>query len=362
MLAWYSRTQKNNIERWKSSQMGNQFLKANCAFGVDPVRPQFYSLRQSRYDALAQDISNWASSDPAGGTLRVLIVGCGAGTELRHIEVKPHFEKLIISGTNIDDLYIYRKERYDQLYFGDFAQSALQIASGSYDIVICEQVLEHLTRIDIAIASLERVLKPGGKLIVGVPVFPPPLHLVRQHIIPRIDRLLSRRKSRGHLQSFSLASLLREFRAHSNLSLLKVRGFRIVSGGLLKGLENYRWWWRFNRRLGELVPGLCIEVQAIFEKPLQHGAGKTGRRDPLPRTFNVAVRALVWALVSAIGLAIILGPPIFMIGYAASGRKDLRWLVAASLGALTWLFASMAAYAAITEAVARVLDRHFHEE
>jgi hypothetical protein len=29
-------------------------------------------------------------------------------------------------------------------------------------------------------------------------------------------------------------------------------------------LENYRWWWRFNRRLGELIPAACIEVQIIL--------------------------------------------------------------------------------------------------
>ena len=80
------------------------------------MRPQFYSLRQSRYDALTQDISDWASSIPACRKLRVLIVGCGAGTELRHLEVKPHFDKLIVSGANIDDQFIYNRESYDELY------------------------------------------------------------------------------------------------------------------------------------------------------------------------------------------------------------------------------------------------------
>jgi hypothetical protein len=35
---------------------------------------------------------------------------------------------------------------------------------------------------------------------------------------------------------------------------------------LLRPLENYRWWWRFNRRLGELLPAACIEVQIIARK------------------------------------------------------------------------------------------------
>jgi hypothetical protein len=35
---------------------------------------------------------------------------------------------------------------------------------------------------------------------------------------------------------------------------------------LLRGLENYRWWWRCNRRLGALLPALCIEAQIIARK------------------------------------------------------------------------------------------------
>jgi hypothetical protein len=45
-----------------------------------------------------------------------------------------------------------------------------------------------------------------------------------------------------------------------------VRGFRIISGGLLRPLENYRWWWRFNRRLGARLPAACIEAQIIARK------------------------------------------------------------------------------------------------
>jgi uncharacterized membrane protein YkvA (DUF1232 family)/2-polyprenyl-3-methyl-5-hydroxy-6-metoxy-1,4-benzoquinol methylase len=237
------------------------------AFGVDPSRRQFYSLRQSRYDALAGDISEEASAIPQGEALRLLIVGCGVGAELRHLAAKPHFAKLAISGANLDDRQIYRREIYEELFIGDLMHGYPQIASGAYDMLICEQVLEHLDEIDVAIGTLGRVLRPGGKAIVGVPIFPPPLHLVRRHIVPRLDAILGRRRPRGHRQAFSLASFLAAMQAHSDLRLVKARGFRIVSGGALQWLDNYRWWWKLNRRLGELVPALCIEVQAVMEKP-----------------------------------------------------------------------------------------------
>ena len=63
-----------------------------------------------------------------------------------------------------------------------------------------------------------------------------------------------------------MRSFLRELRRRPELSVVTVRGFRIISGGLLRRLENYRWWWRFNRRLGGLVPAACIEIQIILKR------------------------------------------------------------------------------------------------
>ncbi len=64
-------------------------------------------------------------------------------------------------------------------------------------------------------------------------------------------------------------------RRHSKLQLVEVRGFRIISGGILRHLEHFRWWWKFNRWLAAKVPALCIEIQAIMEKP----AAEPSRRE-----------------------------------------------------------------------------------
>lgn len=257
----------------------DQFPKPHHAFGVDPARRNFYSLRQSRYDALAQDISDWAGiAARSGRKLTLLDVGSGTGVLLRHLEFKRDFDKLTISAADraVSD-HVYRRELYQQFFVGDLMGGYPQIPSDSYDVVICEQLLEHLPNVDVAIATLERVLRPGGKLIVGVPIFLPPLHALRKHVIPIMDKVFLPRKSRGHVQAFSLASFLGQMKRHSNLRLLRVRGFRVISGGLLAPLENYRWWWRLNRRIGELMPALCIEIQAIMQKPLETSS-ETGRR------------------------------------------------------------------------------------
>ena len=236
------------------------------AFGIDPTRPERYSLRQSRYEALAEDISAWAGAAAARGeTLSLLDVGCGWGPLLRYLDTKPHFDSIRISAADVYDAALYRKEAYAEYFIGDLTGGYPEIPSARYDIVVCEQVLEHLGSLDAALDTLVRVLRPGGSLVIGVPIFPPPLHLGRKHLVPLLPRFLGLDDS-THQQAFSMRSFLRELRKRPELTVLKVRGFRVISGGLLRRLENYRWWWRFNRRLGELIPAACIEIQVIARK------------------------------------------------------------------------------------------------
>ena len=237
------------------------------AFGVDPHRRERYSLREARYDALAEDISGWAAlAARGGGTLTVLDVGCGSGLFLRHLEAKPHFDEMAISATDLLYRDTYGRELYRNFFLADLRDGYPEIPSHAYDVVVCEQVLEHVPDLDRALDTLARIVKPGGRLVIGVPVFLPPLHLARTHLVPHLDRLLGRSHERGHLHAFSLRSFLRHMAARGDLRLRSVRGFRIVSGGLLRPLENYRWWWRFNSWLGERIPGACIEIQAIAQK------------------------------------------------------------------------------------------------
>lgn len=240
--------------------------KPDHAFGVDPTRRERYSLRQARYDAAAEDISRWAGAAALKGTpLAVLDIGAKTGTLLRHLEHRPHFDNIHLYGSDITAYNVYNRHLYQEIVISDLMAGQKEIASDSYDVVVCEQVLEHLDRIDLAIASLERVLKPEGRLIVGVPIFVRPLAFLRGRYVACSQALVPSKKW-SHVQSFSLHSFLRAVRRHSALELIDVRGFRIVSEGLIRWLENYRWWWLFNRRLGRLIPSACTEVQATFVK------------------------------------------------------------------------------------------------
>jgi SAM-dependent methyltransferase len=234
---------------------------------TDPRRPQPYRLRLARYAVLAQDIGAWAAAvDREGRRLAVLDVGCGWGVLLRHLEAMPQFGSIELSATDVSDTALYKRELYRDYFVADLTGGYPELASQSYDVVVCEQVLEHLGEIETALATLARLVRPGGRLVIGVPIFPPPLHFVRRYLVPPLAHLLRPSATASHQQAFSLYSFRRLLRRLPVFEIAKARGFRIVSGGLLRPLENYRWWWLMNRCLGEIIPALCIEAQFVLRK------------------------------------------------------------------------------------------------
>ena len=258
--------------------MSTRTLTNSMAFGVEPGFAP-YSLRQARYYALAEDVAEFVETKhkEVGGEVDVLDIGVHDGVSRRYIEVHPSEEYIRYHGADTfpEGEEIVYKHRDWLMYKCDLEHGLVGLETNRFDVVICEQVLEHLHNVDLALAEIIRVLKPGGLLIVGVPIFPHGIHLVRRHVVPVTDRLFGVKKIRSHVQAFSKASLLRLLRRSGDLSVQESRGFRIVSGGILRPLENRRWWWRLNRWIGSIVPSLCIEIQVRATK---RGEVKVGRR------------------------------------------------------------------------------------
>lgn len=240
------------------------------AFGAQPQRRATYELRQARYYALGEDVAREAATIALehGRRCRLLDVGVFDGVSRRFTELHPGNEAIDYEGVDIYPYgveLVYKHQDWT-LHDMNLLGGMPGLSSDAYDVVICEQVLEHLTNVQPALRDLVRVLKPGGMLIVGVPIFPEGLHLIRKYVIPVTDRIFKVKKVRGHVQAWSLRTFTRELRQYPELEIQKRRGFRIVSGGILRPLEFTRWWWRFNVRLGSWLPALCAEVQIVCRK------------------------------------------------------------------------------------------------
>ncbi|MBI1346316.1 methyltransferase domain-containing protein [bacterium] len=240
----------------------------SLAFGVDPTRHERYSLRQGRYQAIGDVLAQESQRLQAvGAKLKLLDVGVWNGISMRYIEPRVPHTQIEYHGVDLKlHAGIYRREDWASLQEGNLLDGMPHLPSETYDVLICEQVVEHLPTIDVALQTLSRVVKPGGLLILGVPIFPPGVHLLRKHLVPAIDKLVGTKKVRGHLQAFSRLSFERAVLKNCDVDILASRGFRMISGGLLRSLENQHWWWRLNRHLGYRLPGLCTEIQVVARK------------------------------------------------------------------------------------------------
>ncbi|MFB6311717.1 MAG: class I SAM-dependent methyltransferase [Salinirussus sp.] len=106
---------------------------------------------------------------------RVLDVGCGEG---RHAHAAT-FETNAVVGLDADDTRLQKAlEGFDTIVDEGASQEltlcrgdalSLPFADDSFDVVICTEVLEHVSTVEPAIAELARVLAPGGSLAVSTP-------------------------------------------------------------------------------------------------------------------------------------------------------------------------------------------------
>ncbi|MFC1497592.1 class I SAM-dependent methyltransferase [Verrucomicrobiota bacterium] len=239
--------------------------KTKMAFGVEPSQRR-YRLRLARYHALAETIADFCRGKPAGTDkpLDLLDVGVGSGRSMRYIESAGVAGRIQFHGVDL------KMRRLDSVYSSDKwdltcanAEEGLPFKSGNFDIVITEQLLEHLEKPEFVISEAGRILRPGGLLILGVPIFPAGIVSIRR-LISKLDNRHA--PGKGHIQAFSLGSIMTLVQEIGCFKEMKARGFRIFSGGILAPLEDFQWWYRLNRYIGSIVPSLCTEVQIIAKR------------------------------------------------------------------------------------------------
>jgi SAM-dependent methyltransferase len=109
---------------------------------------------------------------------RILDIGCGSG---RHVAAAYALERVEVVGADpcFADLKKARERLRIHDYLGEHGQGRwhlhaadithLPFADGTFDIVVCSEVLEHIPDHYRAIQEIVRVLKPGRQLVVSVP-------------------------------------------------------------------------------------------------------------------------------------------------------------------------------------------------
>ncbi|HLB29249.1 MAG TPA: class I SAM-dependent methyltransferase [Dehalococcoidia bacterium] len=169
---------------------------------------------------------------PRPGQL-ILDLGCGDG---RHTVQACRRAPCRVVAVDVDreDLrrvrYMMGVERWKGLALGqaDFILANachLPFADGTFDKVICTEVLEHVSDDRASLVEIARVLRPGGRLALSVPAWPGEAFLRALSPLYPIH-------ARGHRRAY----LPGELRA-----LLARRGLRVYNARYRHAYESLRW-------------------------------------------------------------------------------------------------------------------------
>ncbi len=117
------------------------------------------------YSCIREDIIKIANE--SGSIDSALDVGCGYGyTGLRLKEIGAQkVEGIELSST----AYIKAKDSLDKVYCGSCEDENLLKKIGSYDCILCADILEHLQDPWLTIRILKDHIKKGGRLIASIP-------------------------------------------------------------------------------------------------------------------------------------------------------------------------------------------------
>ena len=244
-----------NVEQVAADGVRVRGRQPVLAFGVIPAYRQF-ELRQARYQDMIAPALAVAGQR---AHLQVLDIGCGLGCAKRFLDsagINANW-----TGIDIDKnrARLCRSLGYEAVVDDhDLEADPLPWETDTFDLVIASHIWEHLHDSHGTLNEWLRVLKPGGLLLLGVP-----MHLSGIALLAKLKHALVGRKPHGHCQFFSIRSLRRRLRAYQ---VDDIRGFRVISGRRWLPLEDYRWFYRLSRAIGRRWPGLTAEVNVEIRK------------------------------------------------------------------------------------------------
>ncbi len=97
---------------------------------------------------------------------RILEIGCGIGTVVFDL-VQRGYD---VQGTDISQVAIeYGRSKYEGIRLAVQPAEELVYEDGAFDVVLSFDLFEHIARIDLHVAQVRRVLKPGGYYLFQTP-------------------------------------------------------------------------------------------------------------------------------------------------------------------------------------------------
>ena len=121
-----------------------------------------YGLKESEGSSHSRILELLGDLPPS----KVLDLGCSSGLLSERIRKLGHR----VTGVDVE-MFPETQDRVDEFAVGDLEEGIPAEVGTGFDVVIAADVLEHLRRPEQLMAEIDRVLAPGGRLVVSVPNF-----------------------------------------------------------------------------------------------------------------------------------------------------------------------------------------------
>jgi SAM-dependent methyltransferase len=103
----------------------------------------------------------------------------------------------------------------------DIEKAAFPYPDQSFDLVVCNQVLEHLKNIFLPLSEMDRVLRPGGRLAIGIPNL---AGLHNRLLLALGSQPLCNNITGPHVRCFAHGHFLEFLRSNGNFTVEAVAG------------------------------------------------------------------------------------------------------------------------------------------
>ncbi|MBI5744908.1 MAG: class I SAM-dependent methyltransferase [Elusimicrobia bacterium] len=126
-----------------------------------------------------------------------------------------------VFGIEVMDHYLERIAKGVKAQKLDIEKEPFPYQDGAFDVVVCNQVLEHLKNIFLPLSEMERVLKPGGRLALGIPNL---AGLHNRVLLAFGSQPLCNAISGPHVRCFTHKGFLELLRSNGNFTVEAVAG------------------------------------------------------------------------------------------------------------------------------------------
>ena len=200
----------------------------------------------------------------------LLDVGCGDGIKTMRYAKELSVCKDRVYGIEQQPHYVELAKNHLHVVQVDLERDRFPFKDEELDVIVCNQVLEHLKNIYLPLQEMARILKTGGHLLIGIPI----LAAIQNRLLLLLGCQPMCTAIRGpHVRGFTTKGFSEFLKLNPNFELVEIRGATL-----------YPLPYPFVKYGAPYFPGLSSYVFYLLRK-IGHNSVQQGWEEPAADTL-----------------------------------------------------------------------------